>query len=283
MEIRTLLSIPSATLHRAFSTAFSDYAVPLELSPDALAELHRRRGVRYELSVGAFSGDHMVGFTFNGLGTWNHGRCGYDAGTGVIPSARGQGLATRMMERSLSLLSAEGTAHYLLEVLQSNLAAVNIYRGLGFRISRELLCWRLGDVPARTIPGLQIQSIAEDDHLTFDITREGPLWGATPSWQNSAESITRASAARTTLIAQTDGALTGYAIIFRNGDLAQLAVAPAMRRRGIGTALLRAARRYAGTDLTVTNTDARDPQTTRFLQALGARERARQYEMILDL
>jgi len=285
MEIRPLRSLPKVTLYRAFSEAFSDYAVPLRLSPDALSELHRRRGVRYDLSLGAFDGERLVGFTFNGVGAWDgHQLTGYDAGTGVVPAARGQGLARRMMERSLALLAAEGAARYVLEVLQSNHAAIGIYRDVGFRIRREFLCWRIEDVRAREVPGLVIQGAESAPAVGLDLDLDAPpLWTFPPSWQNSSESIARATAARTVLVARVGEALAGYAIVFRRGDVAQLAVVPAMRRRGIGTALLRAARRHANADLTITNTDGDDTATTRFLEAAGAHERVRQHEMMIEL
>lgn len=285
MEIRPHLSIPSVTLHRAFSESFADYAVPLRLSPEALSELHRRRGVRYDLSVGAFDQDRLVGFTFNGLGTFDGRLTGYDAGTGVIPAARGRGLARRMMERSLCLLDARGAERSILEVLQTNRRAIDLYRDIGFRIRRELLCWRLGDVPpTREVPDLVIQSAGSAEAVGLDVHRDAPpLWACAPSWQNSSESIARATAARTVLVARVGDALGGYAIVFRNGDLAQLAVIPAMRRRGVGTELLRAARRSSEADLTITNTDGEDRGTTSFLGAVGALERTRQHEMMIEL
>lgn len=300
MEIRPLASIPRITLHRAFSEAFSDYSVPLRLSPEALSELHRRRGVRYDLSVGAFDQERLVGFTFNGLGTFDGRLAGYDAGTGVIPAARGRGLARRMMERSLRLLATQGAERSILEVLQTNHRAIALYRDIGFRIRRELLCWRLCDVPPRReVPGLVIQSAGPTqtvgqtvgqavnqavNQAGFDVHRDAPpLWAWAPSWQNSSESIARATAARTVLVARVGDTLAGYGIVFSNGDLAQLAVTPAMRRRGVGTELLRAARRRTNADLTITNTDGGDGGTTGFLGAAGALERVRQHEMMIEL
>ena len=100
MEIRTRESASIEMIHDAFTRAFSDYLVPMKLSALQLAELHRRRGVRLDLSVGAFENDELVGFTFNGLDEWSGATTGYDAGTGVAPSARGQGLSTVMLERT---------------------------------------------------------------------------------------------------------------------------------------------------------------------------------------
>lgn len=278
MDLRTLESVPFSELHEAFRAAFADYAVPLELTELQLAEMHRRRGVRLDLSVGAFDGDEIVGFTFNGFGPWNGAPAGYDSGTGVLPSARGKGLAALMMERSLDLLSEAGARLYVLEVLQGNATAFRVYEGIGFRVMRELLCWSLDVVRPRSAAPVEIARASSLDDVPLSAMRD---W--MPSWQHSDASIARAGEARTILVARDGEEVAGYLVGFASGDIAQLAVARARRRRGIATALAAAARELSPRPLRIVNTDAGDVGTTRFLEAVGAVETVRQWEMALEL
>ena len=68
-------------------------------------------------------------------------------------------------------------------------------------------------------------------------------------------------------------------MLFSSGDLAQFAVARDDRRRGIGTALLAAARAASPSPLRIVNTDAGCAATSRFLASVGSSELVRQYEM----
>lgn len=277
MQLRSLEMIPFETLFDAFRRAFVDYSVPIALTRTQLAEIHRRRGVRLDLSAGAFAGDALVGFTFNGLGEWEGRRSGYDSGTGVCPDARGRRLASRMMYRSLELLRDVGATRYVLEVIQDNAVAYRVYEGLGFRVTRELLCWSLDSVAESTNAEIGIELVS-----SLDSVKPGGMWDWTPTWQNSIDSIRRAAELRSILAAVESDAVVGYAVLFESGDLAQFAVAPSSRRCGIGTALLHAARARSTHPLRIINTDSRDAGTSSFLEALGATETVRQYEMILD-
>jgi ribosomal protein S18 acetylase RimI-like enzyme len=180
------------------------------------------------------------------------------------------------MEQSLELLRNVGANRYVLEVLQSNAAAIRVYQRLGFEITRELFCWTL-DRPARRSNQTRISTVAAID------VREEELWDWTPSWQNSHDSIRRAGEPRTFLAAGNEDDVVGYATVFKSGDLPQLAVAKDRRREGIGTALIDAAREASEHPLRIINTDGGDPGTAVFLRTLGAQETVRQYEMILSI
>lgn len=278
MELRTLESTTADARYEAFERAFADYDIKLGLTPAQLAEMHVRRGVRHDLSVGAFDGETLVGFTFNGLGTFKGRTAGYDAGTGVVPSARGQRLASRMMHRSLELLKGAGANRYVLEVLQTNTVAFRVYEQLGFRVTRDFVYWSLDQVPATPRTDLAIETARSLDGVPADdmLDRE-------PSWQNSMDSIARAREPKTVFLARVNGRLEGYAALFDSGDVPQIAVARQSRRRGIGTALVHAARGRSTRPLRFANIDAADTGTTRFLESLGASETVRQHEMELEL
>ncbi|HVE70191.1 MAG TPA: GNAT family N-acetyltransferase [Thermoanaerobaculia bacterium] len=260
--IRTLTHDDFESLFAAFTAAFSDYVVKLSPSREQLLEMFTRRGWGPELSVGAFEGDTMVAFTVNGI----DGDRAYDSGTGVIPSHRRHGLARQLMERSFELLRPR---EYVLEVLDNNTRAHALYVELGFEVVRGLQCW---GYEASRLRGSEAQRFST---LSLDALTPRSL-DVLPSWQNTATSIARARSPHVIL-----GDEDAYAVLFpENGDLAQLAVRPETRRRGIGRALLEEAARVAGKPLRIMNVDERDAGIAAFLERVGAKRTVRQLEMV---
>lgn len=281
IEFRPLTGVPFPTIHRAFLEAFSDYSVPLQHSEADLREMVTRRGFHPEISLGAFQKGELIAFTLNGSGSWDGRKTAYDTGTGVIPSHRGRGIGRAMIRSCDDLLRSQQFEQYLLEVIQTNEAAVELYRGSGFEVTRELQCWSYAAPESRTRPS----------GLAIEVSRELPQWNSVapfrdvaPSWQNSDDSLRRARAERVTLTATLDGALAGYAVLFTpNGDLPQLAVTRPLRRRGVGSALLAEAFRVARRALKIVNIDTSGASIARFLEAGGATPTVAQFEMIRRL
>ncbi len=259
MVIRTLTAEDFDAVFAAFNDAFSDYVVPFALTREQLAEMLQRRGWVPEASVAAFDGERMVAFTLNGI----DGDRGYDSGTGVVPMHRRRGLARDLMLRSIDLLRARGCKTYVLEVIDSNLKAAELYRSLGFVETRTLQCWRF-------------ESEVEETFGAGDVHPE--WWEIAPSWQNTTSSIRRAAFPHQLL-----GDENSYAVVFANGDVPQLAVRPEARRKGLGTRLLHAAMTAAGQPIRMQNVDERHAGITRFLEAAGATRTVRQLEMVLTL
>ncbi|MEA2339743.1 MAG: hypothetical protein QOE82_3750 [Thermoanaerobaculia bacterium] len=265
MTFRTLTGDDFDAVVAAFNEAFSDYAVRFSMTALQLREICARRAVVFELSVGAFDGDHLVGFTLNGF----DGQTAYDSGTGVIPSHRRQGLARGMMEYILPVLCDAGARQYLLEVIESNSRAVALYESLGFKTTREFTCWKFESNGSRDA---SIRPIELDQIENFRDVE--------PSWQNSDAAIRRALDPRTILGAFDGDLLTGYAVVFpRTHDLAQLAIRRTHRRRGIGSALLECAAAEAEGTVRILNVDASDEGIDAFLRARGSEQFIRQREM----
>ncbi len=274
MVIRPLAHNDYDAVHRAFTEAFSDYVVPLTLTREQLDEMLTRRGWTPEVSIGVFDGDRLVAFTLNAV----EDHRAYDTGTGVVPTHRRRGLARRMLELSYPLLRDRGCTEYVLEVIEQNAAAHALYLREGFREVRGLQCWRY---EAQRHIASQAHSSTSDSPVSLCAYEPVSLawYDVSPSWQNSPASIQRAKDAHLTL-----GNDDAYAIVFpSNGDLAQLAVRPKARRRGLGTQLLRAAAKVAGKPLRIQNVDDRDAGIAAFLERNGAVRTVRQLEMVRAL
>lgn len=238
--IRTLTPADFDAVFEAFADAFSDYVVKFSPTRAQLEELLTRRGYVPELSIGLFDESRLVAFTLNGV----EDDRAYDSGTGVVISHRRRGLARQVMNACFEVL---GNRPYVLEVIDTNTRAIELYRGLGFRETRGLQCWTLTQATG------DASCVAEYQ----------------PSWQNSDASLARARDEHVTLAG--DG---GEVVLFPNtGDLAQL-------RGRVGTTLLRAALDRAGKPLRIMNIDENERGIAAFLEAAGAVKLVRQLEML---
>ena len=244
-----------------------------------------RRGYAPKISFGAFVDDKLVSFTLNGLGRWNGKETAYDTGTGTVKEYRGKGLAKRIFQFAVPILKEKGVEQYLLEVIQHNTKAVNLYSNQGFEVIREFdyyvsekseILWndkkQNPDVDLRELPLNNFSEAAEflDDQ---------------PSWQNSFDSIHRSINHFKAIGAYKNEKLIGYGITeINSGDITQLAVAPEERRKGIATGLLQALfELIPGTSVKVINTIKSDKSTKQFLNSFGWEVCGSQYEMIKTL
>jgi len=132
-------------LYHATLAAFSDYTVPYQPTQESLQRMFVINGVSFDLSVGAFEGDAMIGFAVNAIGVWNNKRTVYNSGTGIVPNCRRQGISRKIFDFILPILREDNIEQYLLEVISENEPAVRLYQSLGFEISRRLLVYKKQD------------------------------------------------------------------------------------------------------------------------------------------
>jgi ribosomal protein S18 acetylase RimI-like enzyme len=286
MEYRFLTSDDLPQLHEAYLAAFSNYAVKIEPSRDQLLRVLVRNGLRWDISSGVFAGERMIGFTANGYDYWNEQPTAYDSGTGVVPEHRRCGIALKLFDLMLARLREEGIRQYLLEVISSNEPALNLYRKLGFTETRTLEILSMGQ-PLRTSnqaqhpDELKIVEIAAPDWNLLQ-----SFWTDQPSWANSINAIKRSLSSKLVLGAYLSEQCVGYGIASTSfGDISQLAVAPAYRRHGIGSALLHAlhSRITPGKTATMNNVDSSSREALAFSRTHGFNQVLTQIEMTLQL
>lgn len=70
MRYRFLAPQDLPAIHAVFLAAFADYPFPKRPTRDQLARIMAQRGARFDLSVGAFDDDRMVGVMATGAGAW---------------------------------------------------------------------------------------------------------------------------------------------------------------------------------------------------------------------
>lgn len=296
IELRPLTGVSWDELACAFELAFSDYAVPMRMSGEALAAMQLRRGYQPAHSFGAFSAGALIGFSL----TCVDGSDAYGSGTGVAPAFRRGGLARRLVEAAIGSCAAAGLRGFVLEVLEENTAAAALYRRFGFVETRRLQCWAYAAPAVEEAAGgassvllsLRAPEPALVAALCAEVAAERERGAAlAPSWQSSLASIRRAPEPHLTLADEH-----GLAIVFpRTADLPLLYVRPGARRRGHGRRLLGAAHAAldelaalapggtassgAARPLRLLNLDEREASISAFLSAVGATRTVRQLEM----
>ena len=269
-------------LYEAFLEAFSDYVISFALTEEQFRNHILLNAVDIDRSVGCEQGNRLVGFSLNGFGIWQGKQTVYDAGTGVVPACRRQGVSREMFRMMMPRQAESGVEQFLLEVITTNTGALKLYEELGFQRGRELAllqCDQRGEnFMRRVTTDVDVRDI--EDPNWAELVK---FWDGHPSWQNSIEAVERTRAGKRIVGAYVDGKCVGY-IVFSStfGRVAQLAVAEEHRGLGIGTALVAAMRdaTASGFSLQVINIDRNLTAAVNLFKSLGFYERVRQYEMI---
>ena len=140
---KCLKDISYAEIKDCFNLAFSDYALPVQLTEEQFRTYLSNSGVDKGLSYGAFSEDKMIGFILNSCCIYNGEEAVFDAGTGVIPEHRGKRVFTSLFLFAQQELLKHGVKKYYLEVLQNNHNAIHAYEKQGFIPLRGLYVLKL--------------------------------------------------------------------------------------------------------------------------------------------
>lgn len=280
MIYHTLEQTDLQLIHRAFIEAFSDYAVPMAPPFESFERMMRRRGFAPSASIGAFDGDKLIGFSLTGLRESGRILTAYDIATGVIPEYRRHGVTSAIFIRERALLQQAHANRYLLEVIQTNLPAFQLYRKQGFQVRRDFSCFRVDR--SRMAPGAAYRAEQVD---RIDPEQAKRCWDFAPSWQNSSASISAVPEAFCCVVIRLSGETAGYGIVEKEtGDIPQFGVNPKFRRTGVGTSLFTAlAKNTTAQTIQVLNTETPQKVVGLFLNSLGFQCCVKQYEMMLTL
>ncbi|MCP4549930.1 MAG: GNAT family N-acetyltransferase [bacterium] len=277
---------------KCFDEAFADYQMKSTRKADTfLYNRCAKNSVAWDYSVGVFAEDRLVGFTLIGLAERQGRLNAFDAGTGLVPDYRAQGLAREMFAFALPKLRESGCTRFLLEALQDNEPAIKAYTKTGFSITRELDCFRL--TTARLIApapdaGLRIEALDRRDPGFSELLESfRPQLDWEPSWENSftalrviPDDLTLLGAFRGEVCV---GLLAYYPLL---NWILQILVHRDHRRRGIGGRLVAQLVHDLGEEheaVSLTNIDHSDGGMIAFLKTLGFELVISQYEMAMDL
>lgn len=281
MEYRTLENTDSVCIYEAFTQAFSDYQVSVDMPFKSFETMLKRNGFMPAVSVGAFADRTLVGFILNGVRDWDNEKTVYDLGTGVIPDFRRTGIMGELLNLVSTICIKNKISVYQLEVIQDNEKALTLYKKQGFRINRILNCYQLtGKIKE---PGVyKVWKLEHPEKLQDDQwTAVKDFWTYPPSWQNAKDAVCAIAKSFSYTIVKFDGNLIGYGIVDKiKGDIAQLAVHPHYRRMGVATEiLLDLLKQTKSLEMRVINVDERDQALNAFLKKLKFSVFVKQYEM----
>lgn len=280
---KTLENTNIELLYEAFLSAFSDYQVKIDLPFWKFQQMLQRRGYVSEISIGAFKNQMLVGFVLNGFRNWSGKLTVYDTGTGVIGEYRKQGITSNMLLNIREVLKEKEAEQYLLEVIQTNTSAVQLYKKQGFQIIRNLACFQLDKNKYNPMTTCKVEHLDKIDSTNWKQLTD--FWDFTPSWQNSIDSINAEPDTFIYSVVRFDDIIVGYGIIDKKtGDIPQIAVNKNYRRKGIArsivTDLLKNTESYK---ISALNIDDQSKSTKDFLMILGFEYVVGQYEMVLKL
>ncbi|WP_310621245.1 GNAT family N-acetyltransferase [Flexibacterium corallicola] len=279
-KAKVLTGVPIEEMHEAMQRAFSDYVVPMHMSPAQFQGFLEWRGYCPQTSAGLWVEDKLACFWLNSKPLPElKGRC-YTLSTGTVPEQRKKGLLSKVCHEAIELAKAQGGKGLQLEVIESNKAARTAYDRLGFERARRLSCFEIPapHVSAPKLAGCAFRSIPMDalpDELGYFTFQ--------PTVQNSRGALQRLGEGVHVIGCFNGARLCGWlAVIEASGTIAQLAVHEEYRRQNIASTLLHKAAAHTGdTIFRFLNMDSRDEGFKQFVMALGGREYLAQEDMVL--
>lgn len=275
-DIYPASAMPDDALHAGMMECFSDYLVPLSMTPTAFSMMMHQRGLDRAASQVAVARGELIGIWFVGL----RDAAAYLIASGTVPTHRGQGIASILSANSLAGLRAWGTETFQTEVLAENHSATRIYARLGMQERRRLSCFAT-QLGAASPPVTPVERVA-----WFQVASVLLAWRDwLPSWQNDDASMTAAGSRVMGLRILEDGvSVAAAAFLCDSGTLAQIAVRPDRRRQGLGAALVRATCDLVPNGrVRILNAQEDDAGFAAFAAAQGFEETVVQRELLMKL
>lgn len=277
--LRTLENISTEKLLEVFNLSFSDYIIPFFLTEEQLKDKIQSDGIKLEYSVGAFENDQLIAFILHGYDNIDNFKIVYNAGTGVIPAKRGNRLTVKLYEYAINILHKNNIDKVLLEVITTNETAIKTYKDIGFKIVKELNCFKGSLIINSTNNDLEIRKLYE-----YDWQKLHSFWDLRPSWQNSATAVEKLKNNNISIGIYKDEKIIGYLIFNpKIKRIHQLSVDKNYRKMGVAQKLLEYISTNFGKEISITNIDSNSKEILKFITDRGMDIFIKQYEMELAL
>jgi ribosomal protein S18 acetylase RimI-like enzyme len=227
--------VPEFGLERAaevLTRGFADYFVKLPFTAAGLLQLPRSDSVDLAASRVVVRGGAAVGVGLIARRGWTSRL----AGMALVPEARRQGAGRALVQQLLAEAKARGERAMVLEVIEQNAAAVNLYARCGFRRVRRLVGFSCRGQDGGEATGAASLTEVDLRDLGAVVNTEG---APHLPWQLSGETV--AALTRPTIGYRLNGAW----VALSNLDAPQIAIRALITERveqgrGRSSALLRA-------------------------------------------
>lgn len=135
MRRTTAETLSREELTRAFALIYTDYVVPLQVTPEFMERHLTSNDIELSCSpLWLNAEDEVVALALLGL----RGHRAWVGGFGVAPAERGRGLAGPLILETIERARSAGAQILQLEVLENNPLARRVYQRAGFRTVREV-------------------------------------------------------------------------------------------------------------------------------------------------
>lgn len=279
MELKTLEKINNKNILHAFNESFSDYFIPFKLTQEQLISKVLVDKIDLSLSVGVFENGELIAFILHGFDNINGEKVAYNGGTGVVPKKRGSGLTKKMYSFIFPILKKKGVNRIILEVITKNIQAIKSYEKSGFKIIRELVCYKGRLDSEKFRRDIEIKKLKNYQWKLLE-----SFWDFRPTWQNSNNVLNKLKSSNISLGAYVKNELVGYAIYNPNNSrILQITTDKRYRRKGIASNLLFELKKQNGGTFSIINVDKSSEDTVRFFKTLGFENYIEQFEMELNI
>lgn len=136
-EIKNLSHVSYEELADTHNLVFSDYVIPMYITPEQIEAYFKVSGVDYSRSFGGFYKGKLIGFLANAVDIYNGKPAAWDAMTGIAKEHRGKGLFSKLFEHTRQCLAGNDIKSYYLDVITTNENACSVYQKKGAKIVRE--------------------------------------------------------------------------------------------------------------------------------------------------
>lgn len=279
ITLQTLENIPIEKLLEVFNLSFSDYIVPFCLTKEQLEDKIKSDSIKLEFSVGAFQDNQLIAFILHGYDLVDQLKIVYNAATGVIPTKRGNKLTYKMYEHILPVLHQNDIDKLLLEVITTNERAIKTYKNIGFKIIRELNCYKGSINITNRNSDFEIRKLGQ-----YNWPELQSFWDLKPSWQNSITALEKMKNFNISLGVYDTEKLLGYSIFNpKLKRIHQLSVDKNYRTKGAARQLLEHIATNYGKDLSAINIENTSKEILKFMKEMGMNLYIKQYEMEFPL
>jgi ribosomal protein S18 acetylase RimI-like enzyme len=237
LQVKPLASTPVEKIHEAFSDAFSEYEVKLDMPLENLVEMMKTRDLNPDYSVGCFDGDLLVGFILAGYREINGQKVCYDGGTGVIKAYQRKGIGEMLLKELLLILREKHLDRFVLEVLENNTPAINLYEKHNFEKTRKLECFEIEKTDLRSVPDRGFGITVTNPATLIQNEEKYRLYS--PTWQNEIQSVLNVSENYTCISLWCTSKILGYGFIHKTkGDIPQIGILEEWKQWGLEAHLI---------------------------------------------
>lgn len=172
-------------LTEAYNKTRVDYIVPMPMNVSKLREYVETYDVDMTASAVAVDGNEVLGLAMLGV----REKRAWITRLGVIRSNRKRGTGEGLVNYLIAQALEHEAAHIIIEVIENNTPAYNLFTKKGFQKTRDLLVLRRppADLPAADDLNVDIQTLNYHDSLAQLKTRR-----SLPSWIDEYESLNKA-------------------------------------------------------------------------------------------